>query len=94
MHNKWAIRCTTRYNKPPMEKSLNRCDATIYQNTKTLLQCSFKGISIENEYTKYHGLIYATKYRSNTYLGTIQPPIKNPSRVFSKTPCTRFESKP
>ena len=52
MHNKWAIRCTTRYNKPPMEKTLKRGVATIYQRAGRLLQRSFKSTPTVNEYKK------------------------------------------
>lgn len=94
MHNKWAIICTTRYNKPPLDKTLNRGAATIYQNAGTLLHRSFKRTATENEYTKYKGLIYASKDRSNIDQGSIQPSEKNPQRVFRNTPCTISESKP
>ena len=94
MHKRWAIRCTIRYNKPPMDKTLERGAATIYKNVETLLQRSSKGTATKNEYTKDHGLICASNYRSNIDMSTIQPPMKNPQRVFSNTPYTRWESKP
>ena len=52
MHNKWAIRCTTKYNKPPMEKTLKTSVDTIYQRDGRLLQHYLKGTSTTNEYTK------------------------------------------
>ena len=61
-----------------MDKTLKRGVATIYQNVGRLLQHCLKSTATKNEYTKYHGLIYASKYRSNTNLGTIHPPMKNP----------------
>ena len=42
MHKKWAIKFTTRYNKPPMDKTLKRGAATIYQNAGRLLQHNHK----------------------------------------------------
>ena len=49
MHNKWAIRCKTRYYKPLMEKTLKRGASTIYQNAGRLLQCCLKGSDTKNE---------------------------------------------
>ena len=77
-----------------MEKTLKRGDATIYQNDRRLLQCYLKGTYTKNGYTKDVGLIYAKKYTLDSDLGTIQPPMKNPSRFFRNTPYTRWESKP
>ena len=77
-----------------MDKTLKRGVATIYQRAGRLLQCFFKGTATKNEYKKYVGLIYAKKDTLDSDLGTIQPPMKNPTRVFRNTPCTRWESKP
>ena len=52
MHNKWAIKCTIRWNKPPMDITLKRGAATIYQNVGRLLQRCLKGTAIGNEDTK------------------------------------------
>ena len=65
-----------------------------YIKTRRLLQCRFKSNATENEYASDLGLICASKYKSNTNLSTIQPPLKNPLRVFKKTPYTRWGSRP
>ena len=66
----------------------------LYIKTRRLLQRCCKFTATKNEYTTDLGLIISSKDRSNTYLSTIQPPMKNPLRVFSKTPCARWGSLP
>ena len=94
MHNKWAIICTIRNNRPPMDKIPQNEVFQPYIKARRPLQNYFKSFATEDDYTSDLGLICASKDRSNTDLSTIQPPMKNPLRVFSKTPCTRWRSKP
>ena len=56
------------------------------------LQCYFISSATENDYTSDLGLISASKDRSIIDMSTIEAPLKNPLRVFSKTPYTSCRS--
>ena len=94
MHKKWPIRYTTRKYKPPMDKIPQNEVLLLYIKVGRTLQRCFKIYAIENDYTLDLGLICASKYRYITDLSTIQPPLKNPLSVFSKTPSKRCTYKP
>ena len=56
------------------------------------LQRYFIRSSTKNDYTSDLGLICASKHRYISDLSTIKPPLKNPLRVFNKTPSTSCRS--
>ena len=69
-----------------MNQTLKIGAATICQNAGRLLHRCLKSTATKNDYKKYHGLIYASKYTTSTDLGTIQHPLKNHTTVLKNTP--------
>ena len=78
--------------KPPMNKIPQYKVLQPYGKDGKPLQHYFITSTTEFDYKSNIGMIYASKYRSISYLSTIHAPLKNPSRVFSKTPSTRCRS--
>ena len=84
MHNK-------KY-RPPMNKIPQYEVLQLYRKFGKPLQCYFISSAIVNDYTSDLGLIFASKDRSISDMCTIKPPLKNPLRVFNKTPSTSCRS--
>ena len=72
--------------KPPKNKIPQYKVLQPYIKAGKPLQCYFISSAKENDYTSNIGLICASKDRSISYLSSLQAPLKNPSRVFNKTP--------
>ena len=81
MDNKWAIRCTTRKYKPPMDKIPQKEVLQLYIKAGRPLQRCFIRSTTANDYTSDLGMddmclkIYIY-YRSEHYTTSFEEPLK------------------